>query len=209
MTRGHLPHVDDELLVRRACNELTTAEEAEVSEHLARCEDCREVWRAVESVRRAAVEFDPGAVPLAGDGLARKRAPGRLAWTGLAAAVAASLLAWVMLPSRQPPSAAHAPVVRSVPERVPVPLTPAEGSRVHRRRFSWRGVEGAIGYTVELLDDRGEPIWTSDPLDGLSAPWPPAVEPESGRYLWRVCAHFEDGEEPVASPLISFHLLAD
>lgn len=201
-------HVDDEALVRLACNELDAARTAAVWEHLERCEECAEVWRAVERVREAAVEFDPGAVaPLR---FGSRRSPSAATWVGLAAAaVLAAALAFLPNWRDRSEPASEPPVVRSGGQPVPTPVTPAESSRVVRPTFSWLEVEDAAGYSVELTDVDGELLWSGVRIEGNSATWPAAVELRPGLYYWRVSAHFADGEDTLASPLISFEVVAD
>jgi len=67
--------------------------------------------------------------------------------------------------------------------------------------LSWRAVQGARGYVVELLDGDGELLWKSEELSTVQAPWPKAEAGTPGRYYWRVLAVPEGGGEAVPSPL--------
>lgn len=210
-------HVGDETLLRWACNELNAAEQAVVMAHLEECEDCREVWRAVQTVRHAAAEFDPGAVLPVDPRFIRGPSARWSRWSRLAAAASlvaalgASVLMWMhwaRLPEQaqpDPTAPGRSQVVRSISRQGPIPLAPAEASRVRAPEFSWQGALGASSFSVELLDDLGELIWTSERLVEFTAGWPDSVPPKPGRYFWRVSAHFEDGEESIDSPLVSFH----
>lgn len=200
-------HVDDEDFVRLACNELNAAETAAVMEHLEDCEDCREVWAAVERMRGAAVEFDAGAIET--PNLRPQSKPLKKGWIGLAAA--AVLVVFVVGPLRwvETPSSDDLPVsvVRSGPTSAPVPVLPHEGSQVTEPSFSWSEAEGPDSYSVELLGSDGELLWQSTRQEGTVVAWPRSVDPRVGTYYWRVLAHYPDGEEPISSPLVSFEIV--
>lgn len=198
-------HVDDEVLARYATNELRAQESEAVRAHLSMCEECASVWQAVQAMSAAAAEFDPAARRPVSPLRARRRRR-TVAW-GLAAA-ASLLLAIVALPRwlDRPTPAADIEVVRSGERLGPQPLTPAEASHSDAPVFSWSSVDEAVGYSLDLLDADGSVLWVSDRVVGTTASWPAAVECQPGAYYWRVSAHFEDGEETVASPLVSFEV---
>ncbi len=198
-------HVDDEDLARLASNELAAAEIAAVMEHLEECEDCREVWGAVERMRDAALEFDSGAI--APPDLQPQNRPFNRGWLGLAAAVL--LVSVVGIPrwlNNSSPVDFPLPAVRSGQSSFPVPLSPLEGSRVTEPHFTWSEVKDDAGYSVEILGTDGELLWRSDRLESLSTPWPASIDSTAGVYYWRVSVHYPDGEETVASPLVSFEI---
>lgn len=203
------PHVQDRTLERLACNELSAAEIGEVMEHLAGCESCNDVWQAVERMREAASEFDPGAI--SPPDIFAKKPLWRRSWVGLAAAAVLAVVVIALPRSQEPttPPGRDAQIVRSQPQSGPRALSPTEGSQVTNPEFEWSALEGSTGYTLELLDRSGNFLWTSDLLEDCSSAWPSSVESRPGTYYWRVSAHFEDAEPPQVSPLVSFELMPE
>ena len=199
-------HPDDEALVRLACGEASEVERARILRHLDSCEDCAEVWSAVEHVRREAPSFDPGApVP----GPTPKARGARPYWLGLAAA---AVLALVVVPFtlnrganlEPPPSSA----VRSSSGAVPALIAPREAERIAEPSFAWNGMAEAQSHSFELVDGTGELLWQSAELTANSIGWPADIERAPGTYYWRVVANLDDPTQRVASPLASFELIA-
>ena len=209
-TRPVGSHVDDEQLVRLASNEVESDERNRIMDHLAQCEDCAFIWRAVEQVQKAAPTFDPGAVPESAPGPATvgERSLRPATWVALAASVIAALAlaTWTGRSARVPDPSR---VVRSAAVAAPIPSSPGEAERVADPSFSWEGVDGAEAYRLELFDRLGQPLWTSGVIHGLAASWPDSVEKVPGTYFWRVAALRGDGEDPVTSGLVSFELVTD
>lgn len=205
-------HPSDETFERLAFHELDAVRTAEVMAHLEDCDECAVVWRAVESMRDAAVEFDRGAVP-ASRFNAPRRSPSRRIMLPLAAAaavLAVTVLTWPFwwTPPTTPDDGGT--VVRAGEQVCPVPVFPEEGGRVAEPSFRWNPADESAGdtagYILELLDENGEVLWVSERLARTEAPWPESVQVGPGVYFWRVSAHFEDGEETLSSPLVSFEV---
>ena len=196
-------HPDDEALVRLACGDADELEVARLRRHIDSCDECAEVWRAVEQVQQEASRFDPGARPSE----ARSRRLRPVHWLGLAAAAALAIV--VLQPGGSPdaPEPTASETVRSAASLDLVLESPLESQRVVDPVFSWQPFLEAQSYSIELVDAAGELLWHSGHLQATSAPWPDTIEHMPGSYYWRVVAHRESGLEPLVSPLVSFELV--
>ena len=160
------------------------AECAALLQHGARCGDCAEILE-VKPVRPTATR---------GWGL----------WGGLAAAAAlvAGVAIWPRLGTVGP--APDPEALRAGPAAALAPIAPAGRLDAPPARFSWQGLPDAVAYRVVLLDERGEPVWTSAEGQDLWCPWPSKLPLPPGRYAWQVIATLRGaGTERVASPLLA------
>lgn len=204
-------HLDDELFVRWASNELTAAEVAAAQAHVEVCEECSDIWRAVRQVQSEAQEFDAGAVAVPQLSPQRSRLR-QIAWSA-AALAAAALLAVSMtqlLPTAATdtdPAPSQTSTVRSGTSDEPKPLKPEEGERTAAPEFQWTAVDGADNYVVDLLDESGEILWTSPSTVETGIDWPASVPLDPGLYYWRVTSQAL-GHDPVSSSLVSFEVTA-
>ncbi len=204
-------HLSDEQWERLACDEMDSAERESVLEHVLSCSECSEVYRGVLAVRMEAHTFDNGAPrPKSSADPARGwRWKGVV--TGLAAAAAVIVVFLVVRPSIQPsavkPGGSETVTLRASGVLAkPVLISPVGEVSGIPGELSWRPVEGARGYLVELLDAKGELLWKSEELAVTGTPWPQVVHAAPGRYYWRVLAVPEGGGKAVASHLESFEI---
>jgi len=202
-------HLGDEQWERLACDDLESAERETLLDHILSCSQCSRTYRALLAVRREGHTFDPGAPrPTVEREMARSwRWRGML--LGLAAAAAVIMGVLVVEPrlgTGPAPPASQPPVtLRSVGSVAgPALVAPLGTLAGTPGELSWRPVEGARGYVVELLDGDGELVWKSEELKVTSTPWPRKIAAAPGRYYWRVLAIPEGGGEPAASDLESF-----
>lgn len=155
------------------------------------------------------------------------RRPGRRPALGWLAAAAGVMFAVVALrfgafgPAPVPagpetpagePSAAE---VRALPDglsaaTLPSVVQPRAGESVERAALTvaWRPVAEALGYTVQVMDDRGDLLW-EDRTEALSTTIPATVDlPPGGEcYVW-VTAELRSGLE-VRSPATAFRIASE
>lgn len=190
-----------------------THKEAEA--HLSTCRACRRLLVAAHD--SSTVSPDVPQVPVAIGEQVRRLVPKQRArplpiersrplWPSLLAAafVAATLAGWLVLRSDQQSLSPPSRVVRSgtALSLAPALIEPVSGSHVADAvgLFRWSPVPDAGGYTVTVLDSRGDIVHESrteetqlalelEPLATSGAPIPGTP------YYWFVCAHPADGGE--------------
>jgi hypothetical protein len=192
-------HPDDAQWERWACGTLDGDERLRLADHVARCAECADVWRAVQALRASAprarvLPFRP-----------------RVAWgAGLAAAAALALA--LVLPSGDGPTVSG---VGSAPATHTLRSAGAEerpGLREPRGRLvaapvalHWTPVSGARAYRVQLMGADGVPLWSGTETTRLEVAWPAGVAAAPGRYYWQVIALVgADDERP--SELTEFEI---
>ncbi len=204
-------HLADEQWERLACDDMDPAENELALDHILSCPECSQVYHGILALREEAHTFDAGAPRPRGEKMEARRPVWRGILSGLAAAAAVIAVVFLLRPHAGP-----VPSGRTGPEQVtlrgsgvlnkPILVTPLGALEGAPGALSWRPVEGARGYVVELLDGDGELLWKSGELTATTLPWPGAVAPQPGRYYWRVLAIPSEGGPPVASELGAFDL---
>jgi hypothetical protein len=192
-------HPDEEAWVRLAAHELPPDETQALADHLARCSDCGQIYRALADLQQGARAFDP-AVPAQPHTTAR---PNVLAWGGGLAA--AAVVAWVMVrplpPPVSPPPASTE--VRGGAEAA-VPVRPVGALTARPAVFEWRPAADARAYRVQLLDAQGENIWSSAEVTATTVTLPADLVLRPGRHYWQVLAVPAGGGQISASPMADF-----
>lgn len=199
-------HLSEDDWVRLAADELDPATKARCADHVERCRDCAEVFRAVAAVRDGAAAFDPGAPRAVPSGWWSPRV-----WVGLAAAATLALAVAPWLTSQAgriggPDTTARsadttsAPVVSAPgPDSAP----PADSPPALR---AWAELSDAPAVTLPAtlaLEVRGAP---ADRNTFLSA-FGPAIAPyREGRYAEAAVALAPVAERFEAIPETWFYL---
>ncbi len=202
---GHLSEQQWESL---ACGELGHEDHEAALDHILGCRRCTEIHQSLLVLREHAHAFDPGApVP----DITRK--PSRRGWvfSGILA-VAATLFIIIFRPlgpdmTSNGPSAAFDPILRSSQwEQPAVPLSPIGQTSMSGIVFSWTSSPIAPVSIVQLIDNRGEVVWTSQETENTSIEWPGDLAKQPGHYYWRVLSlgGAVGGEQ--ASDLVAFDL---
>lgn len=194
-------HPDEEAWVRLAARELPPDETRALADHLARCSECGQIYRALADLEQGARAFDP-AVP------ARPHTAQR--WNVLALGgglAAAAAVAWVMvrplpLPASPPPASTE---VRGGAVAA-VPVRPLGALAARPAVFEWRPAAGARAYRVQLLDAQGDTIWSSAEVTATTVTLPGDVVLRPGRHYWQVLAVPSGGGQMSASPMADFDL---
>ena len=210
---------DEEQLTAWVAGELPAARREKLKAHLADCAYC---CGQVGFLARAGELGPPPAVPVhllaAAQG---ERSPfqffGRLRPATLVAAGAGLLLALLVAspwgrPGSFPAGAEPDRVVRNgltVPGPADAPwiLRPSEGEIVARAALElrWKEAPGALFYTVQLVDPKGDVVWEGR-ADGarLTVPADAVLAPGQPYFAW-VLAHLRSGTT-VRSPAVGFRL---
>jgi hypothetical protein len=190
-------HPDEATLGRLLGGELAPGVREAALEHVARCAECAALLqhgaRCVECAE--ILEVKPPR-PAATRGWAL--------WGGLAAA--AALVAGVAIfPSFGTVAPTPDPeTLRAGPAVALAAIAPAGRIETPPAEFRWQGLPDAVAYRVVLLDERGEPLWTSAEVADLSCPWPSKLPLPPGSYSWQVIATLRgSGAERIASPLLT------
>lgn len=208
-------HVEEDSWVRFSCNEMSAEERERTLDHASRCPECGRALRAVLLLSREARRFDADAPVRSRPGQGSFHwSAGRLGAAAAAAMALAAAVLWTALPRAlvERPDTIPVPVsvpdaLRSVDTERPTPVEPIGTMEKPPSGFTWRALDGARSYRIELMDGSGETIWVSEPVPGTFASWPSAIVPGSGRYYWRVVAIAMTGSSAdVASPLVAFDL---
>jgi hypothetical protein len=174
--RDLCPSVDDiHALVRREGDEATRLRRLD---HVMQCPECRKEFDVIRSVE-----------------LSQPPAPAsnwRLwAFAAMLVLVLGASLVWRMMnvtPGRD--------VLRGSSEQVTL-VAPAELAQLQLpASFVWKPVDGALGYRVELLDQAGGVIWSSEVADTILRL---ENRPVGDVASWRVVAEFLSGL-PLESP---------
>ncbi len=176
-------HPTDAAWEQLATGELAGDAKAEVMKHVIACAECARKWRAIRHVAREARAFDPSVPTAAPDEASGRhvtpfrRTRRALIAGGLTAlAVAAALLIWIRLGSKEPDHDG----LRGGSDHPRIELiAPAENAA----RLEWRPVAGAERYVVEVFSLDGRPIWKSA-ASGADVEVRPALP--SGDYRWQV-----------------------
>lgn len=193
-------HVEDRLWEALALDELGPDERNEILDHVLECPECRDIHRAILSLREEAHTFDPGA-PKPAPGPA---SPFRRRITPALLAMAATVLFLVVFPRFWTGPEHFGVTLRgSTRESAPVPIAPAGPTAADSIVFSWKPATPPA--SVELLDAGGDIIWTGPESDSGRTPWPMEIEPKPGIYYWRALPA-GDGRPP--SELIRFEITA-
>lgn len=188
-------HIDDDTWERLATGELSPREREAVFDHVTSCAECAAVYRALHQLAEEAHTVDAAALASpAHRGTVVRWRPRRTVAViaALAATIAAVLIVRPFVGGGLSPTTG----VRSgTVDAVPVLVAPTGTVNASHIELRWRAVDGADSYVVEVLDARGEPVWTSPETTGRSVEWPEEIEVEPGRLYWRVTARFPDGSE--------------
>ena len=177
MHHDHGEHLDDAAWQRLGAGDSTRPERDLMHDHITRCAQCSEVWRAVSFVRQQAEA----------EGLIERGAPARaplfrrFAPLAIAATLVVAIGAVIVM--RQP-----APVDDLV--RSTTTLSSIEGLMMAYASdgapmLLWTPLAGATTYRVEIFSEDGNPLWNGD----VAAPpmrWPSNLPPVKGMYRWRV-----------------------
>ena len=178
-------HPDEAAWERVACGEMDPAERERTLDHIARCAECAQVWRALSQLRREARSFDAGMLRAEGSGRRAIVVPWIL--SGLAAAAAVAAVSVMLMPAARPPSPAPSEATRSGSDtNRPRPLSPI-GLVVAPTEFRWEAVAGARAYRVRLFRDEVL-LWSSGETARTSLAWPASLQLQPGRYFWQVVA---------------------
>jgi len=169
---------------------LDTAARERLELHLADCPDCLSQVAFLARIARTAPAA-PAPARRAGAAATRRH----LRWVPALAASLVLAAAATTLLMREP---AQSPTLRTRAATAPAALrvvAPHEGEIVERSALEvrWRGVPGALGYTVQLMNAAGDVLWEGR-ADGDHLRLPAGLELESGRlyYAW-VEAHLPGG----------------
>jgi hypothetical protein len=136
--------------------------------------------------------------------------PRLLAFGGLAAAAA---LTFVLLrPAAGPQAPAPVPgdgFRGGSAVQDPAALAPRGASQGLPAEFRWQGISSPARYRVLILDSDGEPVWSSEEVDGTTMAWPGELSLKPGSYFWQVIAQPRGGlpGDRRASALVSFELV--
>jgi anti-sigma factor RsiW len=174
------PHLSVEELASMIDGTLPGHERERVERHLAECDACRE-----ELAASARLVASNAAVP------AR-----RFPWRNLLPLAAGILLVvWMRRPAERPrPTDASERASPAGSARITTVYPGADASVGARAlRFTWRPIEGGVGYNVVVKDASGTPLWKGDAVDTTLA-LPDTVRLQSGvTYVWRVDGQRADG----------------
>jgi hypothetical protein len=193
-------HPDEEAWARLAAHELPPDETRALADHLARCSECGQIYRALADLEQGARAFDP-AVP------AQPQATGR--WNVLALGgglAAAAVLAWVMVRPLPPPASPPPSTEVRGGAAAAVPVRPLGALTARPAVFEWRPAADARAYRVQLLDAQGDTIWSSTEVTGTTVTLPGDVVLRPGRHYWQVLAVPAGGGQMSASPMADFDL---
>jgi hypothetical protein len=218
---------DEERLAAFVEGTLAETARETVTDHLTECEFC---CGQVAFLVRAAELDPPPAVPAALLALAHGERASLVRHLRPAAVLAAAftvVASMLVLVQRERPgflpnlpddagsrvaTPAPPPAERTVrngrvPAEAPAIVRPAEGEVVSRAavELRWRDAPGALFYTVQLVDSRGDVAWEAR-SEGTSLAVPPAAALTPGqRYFAWVIAHLSSGAT-VRSPAVGFRL---
>lgn len=161
-----------------------------LTEHLARCADCTDEWRAIASETLGS------------------SAPRRTAWWGaLAAALAVGVLGLGLYAARQATTATS--VVRDASSRGwPGPLRSDQTATRDQCVLRWPPAPGAVGYDLEIAREDLSPLHRASGLTATEYRVPPdrlAALPAGAVIVWRIEAISSDGTR-TSSPLQRVHL---
>jgi hypothetical protein len=208
---GEGKHLSEDQWEFLACDEMAPAEKDAALDHVLSCAECSRVHRAVLAIRDEAHAFDPGAPQPRPAAVMNRTAAWRRLLVGLATAAALISVFFLVRPLIRSgpagPGGSQPITLRQGGHlAVPVPVSPV--GRVQRAPdgLSWRAVQGARGYVVELLDGDGELLWKSEEITAIHTPWPKGIAEAPGRYYWRVLAIRDAGGEPIPSNLQAFEI---
>lgn len=206
---GHLSEHQWESL---ACGEFDHGDRETALDHILGCRRCTEIHQALLVLREQAHTFDSEAPvpdrPLRAHGRVSSR---RWVFAGVLA-VAATLVVVVLRPfgpglTNPGTSATSSPMLRSSQwEQAATPLSPIGPISTSDVVFSWKPSPVAPVSIMQLIDDSGEVVWTSQETENTSVEWPSDVAKRPGRYYWRVLSlgGAIGGEQ--ASDLVAFDL---
>ncbi len=207
-TEGHLSEEQWESL---ACGEFEHGDRVAALDNILGCRQCREIHQSLLVLREQAHTFDSGApVPEI------TRRPSRRGWVfpGILA-VAATLFLVLFLPfdpslTNHGPSAPLGPILRSSQwERTATPLSPVGPTSMSGVVFSWTPSPIAPVSIVQLIDDGGEVVWTSQETETASVDWPEDIVLRPARYYWRVLSLGGAAGGEQASDLVAFDLTGE
>jgi hypothetical protein len=162
----------------------------------------RHDFELLRSVAAADPAAAVNAAPSAPDGAGFEvsaRSPRRYRWLRAAVVllVASSAAVWLRRDAAEPP-------LRDAGAAGVVLAAPAAGARVTGEvRLVWHSVEGATGYTVELIDARGETLALRTTAD--TALVLPAADVRPGELRWIVTARLASGAL-TTSPMRPLHV---
>jgi len=202
---GHLSELQWESL---ACGELDHGDHEAALDHILGCRQCTEIHQSLLVLREHAHAFDPGApVPE----IAWK--PSKRGWvfTGMLA-MAATLLVVILLPLGPGPtnpgsSTPSDSLLRSShKEQTATPLSPIGPIPASTVVFSWEPSQIAQVSIIQLIDENGEVVWTSQETENTSIEWPINVAKRPGHYYWRVLSLGGATGGKQASDLVAFEI---
>lgn len=191
-----------------ACGELDHGDYEAALDHILGCNRCTDIHQSLLVLKEHAHGFDRGApVPY----VISKPSRRRWVFSGILAA-AAMLLVVIFRPlgpglTNPGPSTPFDPILRS-PQvgQSATPLSPVGQTSMSSVVFSWSPSPIARVSIVQLIDDDGELVWTSQETESTSIDWPIDVAQSPGRYYWRVLSLGEAGDGEQASDLVAFDL---
>lgn len=201
-------HLSDQQWESLACGELDHGDSEAALDHILSCRQCTEIHQSLLVLREHAHEFDPGApVPNT------PRKPSHRGWvfSGILA-VAATLFIIILRPlgpdtTNNGPSAAFDPILRSSQwEQAAIPLSPVGQTSMSSVVFSWTSSPTAPISIVQLIDNRGEVVWTSQETETTSIECPDDFALRPGHYYWRVLSLGGAAGGEQASDLVAFDL---
>lgn len=202
---GHLSEKQWESL---ACEELDPGNHEVALDHILGCGRCTEIHKSLLVLREHAHEFDPGApVPK----ITRK--PLHRSWVFAGVLAVAATLVFVIIQPLGPgpaiPGTSSPPglILRSSQLEPPaVPLSPIGPVPASGVVFSWEPSQIAQVSIVQLIDESGEVVWTSQETENTSIEWPGDVAEQPGHYYWRVLSVGGATKGEQASGLVAFEI---
>lgn len=206
---GAEEHLSDIQWESLACGELDGKDHLAALDHILGCHQCTKIHQSLLVLNEKAHTFDPGApVPT----ITRKSSNRNWVFSGIFA-VAATLLFVIFrpispsLPNPGTPLTPPETVLRSSSfEQSATLLAPAEMDSVSRVVFRWSPSPVAPVSIVQLIDDHGEILWTSQETTTDSLVLPDDVALPSGHYYWRVLSLGGSAGGKLASDLVAFDL---
>lgn len=201
-------HLSEQQWENLACGELDRGDYEAALDHILGCSPCTDIHQSLLVLKEHAHTFDSGApVP----SVISKPSRRRWVFPGILAA-AAMLLVIVFRPLgpglNEPGSSTPIdPILRS-PQmgQTATPLSPVGRTSMSKVVFSWSPSPIAPVSIVQLIDDDGELVWTSQETESTSIDWPIDVAQSPGRYYWRLLSLGEAGDGEQASDLVAFDL---